>query len=120
MLCAGSLGFVTPRPAAVAGMSCVRPVAPAGDLASALKFDSWRMSPRSSAGSTPLRAAAASISAANGVAAPVVAVVPVVAVGAAALVAACSDEANAVGEDEEDDGVACAPTGASEAIMAWI
>src|SRR4051794_22386569 len=43
-------------------MSWVRPRAPAGETAFALKLDSWRTSPASSAGSMPLRCAAAVIS----------------------------------------------------------
>src|SRR5689334_6615087 len=59
--------LVTPRPAAVAGISCVRPRAPAGEPASALKPDSCLTRPASSAGSRPLALAAAVISAAYGV-----------------------------------------------------
>src|SRR4051794_10118053 len=70
-------GF-TPSAAAVPGMSWVRPRAPAGLVAFALKFDSWRMRPRRRAESTPYFSAAASISAANGVAAPGVPDAPVV------------------------------------------
>ena len=63
----GSRTLVTPRPAAVAGISCVRPRAPAGEPASALKPDSCLTRPASSAGSRPLAFAAAVISAAYGV-----------------------------------------------------
>src|SRR3954451_3563582 len=68
-------GF-TPSAAAVPGMSWVRPRAPAGLVAFALKFDSWRMRPRRRAESTPYFLAAASISVANGVEAPGVPVAP--------------------------------------------
>src|SRR3954465_2651266 len=81
-------GF-TPSAAAVPGMSWVRPRAPAGLVAFALKFDSWRMRPRRRAESTPYFFAAASISAANGVAGPGVPAGPVdvaPAVAAGALV----------------------------------
>src|SRR6476620_9816670 len=62
-------------------MSCVSPRAPAGLVAFALKFDSWRIRPRRRAGSTLYFVAAASISAAYGVDAPVMAVAPVVPAG---------------------------------------
>src|SRR5689334_6523064 len=63
----GSSTLVTPRPAAVAGISCVRPRAPAGEPASGLKPDSCLTRPASSAGAMPLALAAAVISAAYGV-----------------------------------------------------
>src|SRR3954453_13181480 len=89
MACAGTDGSA-PRAAAVPGMSCVRPRAPAGLPAFGLKFDSWRMRPRSRAGSTLYFFADASISAAKGVEAPggsdVAPVAPVAPVGAAPVV----------------------------------
>src|ERR1700754_1922513 len=84
MAWAGTEG-ATPSADAVPGMSCVRPRAPAGLVALALKFDSWRIRPRRRAGSTLYFAAAASISAAYGVAAPVPAA-PVAPVAAALVV----------------------------------
>src|SRR5215211_150081 len=109
----------TPSAAAVPGMSWVRPRAPAGLPASGLKFDSWRMSPRSSAGSTPYLAAAASISAAYGVAAPAPAapVAPAADVAVVAL-ASVTDARRAaksaeVADDEAADVVA---TGAGAAV----
>ena len=77
------------------GISCVRPLAPAGLSALGLKLDSWRMSALSSAGSTPWRAAAASISAAKGVAAPEAA--PATGAGAAVCAAALSAASNPAG-----------------------
>src|SRR3954453_9849348 len=68
-------------------MSCVRPRAPAGLVAFALKFDSWRIRPRRRAGSTLYFAAAASISAAYGVFAPLAPVAPVTPVAPLAPVA---------------------------------
>src|SRR5688572_12488302 len=67
MDCTGSSTLVTPRPAAVAGISCARPRAPAGEPALGLKPDSCLIRPASNAGSRPLDLAAAVISAANGV-----------------------------------------------------
>src|SRR3954462_8975581 len=84
---AGSNGFETPRPRAVAGMSCVRPCAPAPEPACGLNPDSCLIRPASSAGSIPLAWAAAVISLAYGTLAgrlePVAAAPPVaVAAGA--------------------------------------
>src|SRR4051794_8719732 len=58
MLCTGSRTLVTPRPAAVPGISCVRPRAPAPEPAFGLKPDSCLIRPASSAGSMPLACAA--------------------------------------------------------------
>ena len=54
---AGSAGL-TPSPWAVAGMNCMRPVAPAEETAEELKFDSVLATAASSAGSIPWRAPA--------------------------------------------------------------
>src|SRR3954468_5779032 len=83
--------FVTPRPEAVLGISCVRPRAPAPEPALGLKPDSCLIRPASSAGSSPLAFAAAVMSVPNGVPfgsseTPVAAVGAVV--GIAAVVAA--------------------------------
>src|ERR1700754_3858132 len=65
--CTGSSTLETPRPAAVPGISCARPRAPAPEPAFGLKPDSCLIRPASSAGSRPLACAAAVISAAYGV-----------------------------------------------------
>src|SRR3954464_1552671 len=65
--CTGSSTLLTPRPAAVPGMSCVRPRAPAPEPAFGLKPDSCLIRPASSAGSSPLACAAAVISEPYGV-----------------------------------------------------
>jgi hypothetical protein len=49
----GSYGFVTPSPAAVPGISCIRPCAPAELVAFGLKPDSCAITAWSSFGSTP-------------------------------------------------------------------
>src|SRR5690242_9914582 len=61
------MGSLTPRPAAVPGMSWVRPTAPAPERALALKPDSCLIRPASSAGSMPLRFADAVIRSPKGV-----------------------------------------------------
>ena len=50
--CAGSYAFVTPRPAAVPGINCMRPCAPTFEVAFALNPDSLAMIALTSAGST--------------------------------------------------------------------
>src|SRR4051794_14309292 len=54
---AGSVAS-TPSPFAVAGMNCIRPVAPAGETAELLKFDSVFATPASRAGEMPYLAPA--------------------------------------------------------------
>src|ERR1700679_92947 len=50
MFCSGTKELVTPRLEAVAGMSCMRPWAPARETARALPFDSaWTIDARRSA-----------------------------------------------------------------------
>src|SRR5690349_7656489 len=53
MFCAGSVGSVTPYIAAVAGMSCIAPLAPLVETAVELPFDSTSMIAWTSTGSTP-------------------------------------------------------------------
>src|SRR4051794_9646189 len=77
-------------------MSCVRPRAPAGLVAFALKFDSWRIRPRRRAGSTLYFAAAASISAAYGVFAPLAPVAPVAPVALGVAVAPAVSDGSVV------------------------
>src|SRR3954452_13576165 len=112
---------LTPSAAAVPGISCVRPRAPAGLPAFGLKFDSWRIRPRRRAGSTSYFAAAASISAAYGVFAPgvadapagaVAAVVPVVALAAALGCAAADTEARRAAKSLDPDVVPVVVCGA--------
>lgn len=55
--CAGSYAFVTPRPFAVPGISCISPWAPTLEVALALNPDSFAMIALTSAGSTPKVAA---------------------------------------------------------------
>src|SRR3954451_20337786 len=66
MDCTGSSTLVTPRPAAVPGISWVRPRAPAPEPALGLNPDSCLIRPASNAGSTPLALAAWVISFAYG------------------------------------------------------
>ncbi len=67
MAWAGSKEFSTPRPRAVAGISCIRPWAPAGLTARGLKPDSCFATAASSSPGTPVRAAAPLIRSAYGV-----------------------------------------------------
>ena len=53
MFSTGSKMSFTPKRLAVEGISCIRPRAPLGEMASGLKFDSAAMTARTRLGSTP-------------------------------------------------------------------
>ena len=65
MFWAGSKGLTTPRAEAVAGMSCMSPMAPLGDRARGLKADSTWMTARTRSALTPAAAACSSMSGSN-------------------------------------------------------